>query len=272
MKQPAALLATLSSLAASFVPREQPPTYRHRVRATFSHDPSAFTQGLYYEAGRDTLLESTGLYGASSARRVDLRSGRVLEYHALPDEWFGEGLAVATGGMALQLLWREGVCLVRDAKTLALRRTLPMPAGMREGWGLTSDDRGTLYASDGTSTIHVLGGNLEGDAIEVKRTVEVTAAGRPLADINDMQWIHGELWANLFRQDRLAVIDPLSGAVRCFVDLSGLLGREDRQQLGYEEVLNGIAHDARGDRLFVTGKCWPKLFEIEVEEPAWRRP
>jgi len=257
---------SLATLASSLT-QQQPPTYTHRVLGTFTHDARAFTQGLYYEPERGTLIESTGLYGQSSARRVELRSGRVLKrVPAESDQWFGEGIAPCDGGLALQLLWRERMCLVRDASSLALQATLPMPRTMREGWGLTHDGRGSLYASDGSDTLHVLSSNVKGDVLKVERTVRVTAGGKPLYYINDLQWIRGEIWANIFRQDRLAVIDPQSGAVRCFVDLSGLLLPSERRRLGYEEVLNGIAHDAKGDRLFVTGKCWPKLFEIEVEE------
>ena len=266
MRPPAALL---TSLFASFSHTPNPPTYRlKRVRATFAHDTAAFTQGLYFEPDRGTLVESTGLYGASSIRRVDIRSGRVLESEPLPDAWFGEGVAPCGDGLALQLLWRERLCLVRDAATLALKHTLPLPRGMREGWGLTHDGAGALYASDGSATLHVLSSHFSGDTLKVERTVRVTAGSRPLELINELQWIRGEIWANVFRQERIAVIDPHSGVVRCFVDCSGLLSAAEHSRLGFEEVLNGIAHDEARDRLYVTGKCWPKLFEVEVEDAA----
>ena len=251
---------TLLSTLLTPLGQHGPPTVGYRVVASFPHDAGAFTQGLYYEEDRGTLLESTGLYGESSARRVQFESGRVLESSELPADQFGEGLAVC-GAECFQLTWRERLCLVRDAATLDLRRTVALPPTMREGWGITHDGAGTLYASDGSSRLHVL----SGPRFELSHTVEVTAAGRPLYYLNDLQWVGGEVWANVWHDERIAVIDPRSGAVRCFVDLSGLLTPTERRLLGSDEhVLNGLAHDASSGRTFVTGKCWPRLFEIEV--------
>jgi glutamine cyclotransferase len=278
-------LAALSSL----VPPSSPPTVGYSLLATYPHDTSAFTQGLHYEPRTRTLLESTGLYGESSVRRVNIESGRVLHRSDLPRHHFGEGLTVVRDAVVVQLLWREGLCLLHAADTLAFQRTAPLPRGMREGWGLTADGKGALYASDGSNQLYIL----DEDTLEVRRTVPVHVAGRcasgdrardlslphrcsanvrwsilhsssPLRNINDLQWVRGEIWANLWREDRLACIDPDSGAVRSFVDLSPLLSPAERQFLGVEECLNGIAYDAGNDELFVTGKCWPKLFKLRV--------
>ena len=240
--------------------RPQPPTYGFRLLGAFPHDAGAFTQGLEYDARTGTLLESTGLYGASTARRVAIESGRVLEQHDLEPSYFGEGIATSPNGACLQLLWREGLCLVRDAETLRLRRTLPLPRGMREGWGLTHDGGSRYYASDGTERLHVL----DDETLEVERTVTVRAGGRVLGNVNDLQWVRGELWANLWREDRICAINPETGDVRCFVDLSDLLTPTERRTLGYEEVLNGLAWDEARECFYATGKCWPRLFQIQV--------
>jgi len=259
-----ALTSFFASLTALTV--EQPPTYRASAAVTYPHDARAFTQGLCYEPDKGTLLESTGLYGESTARRVQVQSGRVLQEEALPGHWFGEGLAVR-GGDCVQLLWRENMLIVRDAQTLEMRGLRPLPRPMREGWGLTHDGAGTLYASDGSDQLFAISQDLK-----VEHTRRVTAGGRPLSKLNDLQWVNGEVWANLWYEERLAVINPQSGVVRCFVDLSGLLSERERQVLlasspaSDDFVLNGLAYDAEGRRLFVTGKCWPKLFEIRVDE------
>ena len=274
--------AWLAALLPSLVPNQPlqpkgggPPTVAATVLAEYPHDPYAFTQGLHYEPRTQTLLESTGLYGGSTCRRVDIKSGKVLACEHLEPDHFGEGLSV-DGTTLLQLLWRVGLCLVRDATTLRCRRVLPLPIGMREGWGLTSDGAGAFWASDGSSTLH----ELDARSLEVRRTVQVRVGGRALPSINDLQWVDGILLANIWRQDRLAAIDPDTGEVRAFVDLSNLLPPGERRRLGPEEVLNGIAYDPSGGGaedasedgggdmmggcLYVTGKCWPKLFKVRL--------
>ena len=189
----------------------------------------------------------------------------MLESERLDDKFFGEGLSVdEVTNTCAQLTWREGVCLIRDATTLALSKMVPLPKGMQAGWGLTSNGAGAYWASDGSSTLH----ELDSASLKVQRTVRVKLpSGGELANINDLQWVDGVLWANVYQTDRLAAINPLTGAVLGFVDLSLLLTSRERRLLGYEDVLNGIAYNpSDGDHgcLYVTGKCWPKLFKIEV--------
>lgn len=274
MRGVAALFATAVASLSGNLPT--PPTnsgsalspplqFQFTLLDTYPHDPSAFTQGLHYEPSSKTLLESTGLYGESSVRRVDIETGRALLMESLERRWFGEGLSVHAD-TCVQLLWREGLCLVRDAQTFALRRTAPLPRGMLEGWGLTTDGAGAFYASDGTDKLHVL----DAETLQVTRTVKVRYGGdrfsgaRPLHRINDLQWVRGEVWANVWGEDSVVVIDPHTGGVRAFVDLSSLLDAAERRQLNSEQCLNGIAYDAGADELYVTGKCWPKLFKIKV--------
>mmetsp|Transcript_14013 Transcript_14013/g.25214 ORF Transcript_14013/g.25214 Transcript_14013/m.25214 type:complete len:350 (+) Transcript_14013:60-1109(+) len=254
--------ALFSVSSTRSMPQSAPPMYRGRVLETYAHDSAAFTQGLYYEPGSKTLLESTGLYGRSSMRRVHLESGRVIKKMNLPQEVFGEGCAVCDGTL-FQLSWREGFCMLRDAETLKYQKSLPLPDVMQEGWGLTADGTsGKLYASDGSSKIFVL----NSQTLMVERAIEVRAGRNPLYDINDLQWVRGEIWANVWFTDNLAVINPETGNVRCFVDLSQLLTSEERSKMRRDFCLNGIAFDEAGDRLFVTGKCWNKLMQIEVPQ------
>ena len=240
-----------------------------RVRA-----PAAFCL-LSTHAAREPFRQprscaGTGLYGHSSVRRVHITDGRVLQKEALPHSWFGEGVTVC-GRRCFQLLWREGMGLVRDTHTFELLSTFDLPRGV-EGWGLTHGPNGLLYASDGSARIRVL----DPHTLQETRVISVHMPGfrsRSMlrGAINELQWIHGYIWANLFHEERLVVIDPADGQVQFFVDLGGLLDQRTRRGLGSEDVLNGIAYDARGDRLFVTGKCWPKLFQIAVR-PKGHRP
>jgi glutamine cyclotransferase len=214
----------------------------------YPHDPQAFTQGLAFAAG--TLYESTGLYGHSELRRVDLATGAVLQRRALPPHLFGEGLTAWRGGL-VQLTWRSGEGLVYDRTTFGLLRAFRYPT---EGWGITGDGR-RLIMSDGTSTLRLL------DPESLKTTGEISArdGSAAVTYLNELEYVKGEIYANVWPTDRIARISPESGKVTGWMDLQGLLSPEDRRRA---EVLNGIAYDPESDRLFVTGKRWPKLFEI----------
>ncbi len=238
---------------------DDPPVYGYRVVAEYPHDPQAFTQGLVYppdEAG--VLYESTGLYGRSSLRKVELETGRVLRIHYLEPRYFAEGLALWDDAL-IQLTWREGTGFVYDRETFELRRTFRYET---EGWGLASDvEARRLILSDGSSTLYFL----DPETFSIVGRVPVSAKGRPVRLLNELEVIRRLVWANVWQTDRIAVIDPKTGRVGAWLDLSGLLPEGART--GREDVLNGIAYDARNDRLFVTGKLWPKLFEIELVPP-----
>jgi glutamine cyclotransferase len=227
------------------------PVYTYRVLETFPHDPQAFTQGLVYLGG--LLYEGTGLRGRSSLRQVELETGEVLRFKPLPDAYFGEGIAVLDERI-YQLTWQSNVGLIYDLATFEQVGQFAYPT---EGWGLTHD--GTLLImSDGTATLHFLS---PADLSEVRR-VTVRDAGQPVIRLNELEYVRGEVWANVWQTDRIARINPDDGKVTGWIDLSGLLPTEDRT--GQVDVLNGIAYDADGGRIFVTGKLWPKLFRIEV--------
>ncbi len=229
------------------------PVHGYRIVREFPHDRGAFTQGLFHHDG--FLYESTGLRGESTLRRVELESGRVVAQHRLLSSYFGEGSALADGRIHM-LTWTSGVGFVHDADSFRLLGEFRYSG---EGWGLTFDGR-HLVMSDGT---HVLRFRDPATHREV-RALPVLDRGRPLAGLNELEWIEGEIWANIWTENRIARIDPDSGQVLSFVDLTGLLPAEARRP--DTDVLNGIAWDAEARRLFVTGKKWPTLFEIEVVE------
>ncbi|HYF62654.1 MAG TPA: glutaminyl-peptide cyclotransferase [Herpetosiphonaceae bacterium] len=231
-----------------------PPVLSYKVINTYPHDPTAFTQGLEIDDG--VLYEGTGLEGQSTLRTVDLETGAVLKLHKLPDTVFGEGITVY-GDTIVQLTWQSGIGYVYDRASFALRREWQYPT---EGWGLTNDGQ-RLIMSDGTAQLSFR--DLE--TMEEIGRVEVRADGQPVPMLNELEFIDGKVYANIWQTDRIAQIDPASGQVVAWIDLSGLLSEEDRRQP--VDVLNGIAYDASADRLFVTGKLWPKLFEIELVGP-----
>lgn len=229
------------------------------VRA-FPHDSGAFTEGLLYRDG--FLFESTGLNGRSSVRKVELASGRVLQKLDLASDYFGEGLT-DWGGELINLTWQTRIGFVFDLKTFARKRSFDY---LGEGWGLAHDSR-VIYQSDGTSGLRVL------DPVSMRelRRLSVTADGRPIARLNELEWVDGEIYANVWQTDFIARIDPASGHVLGWIDLTGLLASQGGSALDVD-VLNGIAYDARGKRLFVTGKLWPWLFEIRrVPQSVMRR-
>ncbi len=225
--------------------------YNYRVVASYPHDSSAFTQGLLIAGGR--LFESTGGYGESSVRIAHLESGRVLRQHRLPDNRFGEGLALA-GDHLYQLTWKAGIAMVRDSATLEKVGEFRYSG---QGWGLAASG-GELAMSDGSAELRFL------DAADFteRRRIEVRNGGTPVTGLNELEYVEGDLYANVWPTDRIAVIDPANGRVRGWLDLSGILPLVFRGPR--TDVLNGIAYDPGSRRLFVTGKNWPRLFEIEV--------
>lgn len=234
---------------------EDPPVYRYRVVNVYPHDPEAFTQGLVYEPQEGVLYEGTGLWGRSSLRRVELETGEVLQRYELPDAYFGEGITLWDRKI-VQLTWQSRTGFVYDQESFALLEQFSYET---EGWGITSDyENQRLIMSDGSSTLYFWDPN----TFEEVGRVGVRDRGKPVVRLNELELIGGWVWANVWQTDRIAVIDPQTGRVGAWVDLTGLLPPEERT--GQEDVLNGIAYDPEGDRLFVTGKLWPKLFEIEL--------
>ena len=226
-------------------------TYTYRIVNSFPHDPQAFTQGLIAEG--NTLYESTGLTGRSSLREVDLVTGNVKRLQPVDPLFFAEGLARIDERL-FQLTWQNHVGYVYDRATFALQRTWHYPG---EGWGLTYDGA-HLVMSDGTPIIRFL----DPESLASVREIAVTYFGQPQAMLNELEMIEGVLYANIWQTDRIVQIDPRDGRIIGVIDLSGLLGPEDR--IAPVDVLNGVAYDNAGKRLFVTGKLWPKLFEIEL--------
>jgi len=229
------------------------PVYGFVVKNTYPHDPQAFTQGLFYHDGH--LYESTGQYGRSTIRKVDLKTGKVLQKADLPAEIFGEG-ATAFGNNLIALTWTSQVGYVFDLKTFKLKQNFSYQG---EGWGLASDAR-QLYMSDGSASIRVL----DAKTMKEVRRVQVSAEGRPVERLNELEMVDGQLYSNIWGSELIARIDPDSGKVVGVIDLTGLLPPGQRGTSDVDAVLNGIAWDSKGKRLFVTGKLWPKLFEIEL--------
>ncbi|MCR3883300.1 MAG: glutaminyl-peptide cyclotransferase [Methanothrix sp.] len=252
---PVILGALLAALAAGCIQEvasiaEEVAVHGFRVVAVYPHDPGAYTQGLAYRDG--ILYEGTGLYGRSGLRETVLETGEVTRYRGLPPQLFGEGI-VLWEDLLVQLTWRSGIGLVWELDDLTLVRTFSYTT---EGWGITSDGR-RLIMSDGTSKLRFL----DPETFGVTGEVEVMAEGRPLTRINELEYVDGLVYANVWKTDMIAVISPETGEVTAWIDLSGLLTEEERRAA---DVLNGIAYDPETGRLFVTGKHWPKLFEIEI--------
>jgi glutamine cyclotransferase len=225
--------------------------YTYEVVNAYPHDANAFTQGLALED--DVLYEGTGLRGRSSLRTIDLETGEVTQSTALPDELFGEGVAILEDTI-VQLTWQSGVGRVYDKHELRLLREFTYDT---EGWGITYD--GTrLIMSDGTARLYFL----DPATFTVECYVTVSDGNSAVTGLNELEFIDGKVYANVWPTNRIAIIDPADGRVTGWLDLSGLLA--SRPSTGHVDVLNGIAYDAANERLFVTGKLWPWLFEIKV--------
>lgn len=228
------------------------PFYGFLAVNSFPHDPQAFTQGLIYRDG--FLYESTGLNGKSSIRKVTLETGQVVQKKDVEQKYFAEGLTDWNGRL-LQLTWQTNVGFVYDMAKFDLQQTFKYTG---EGWGITHDDK-RLIMSDGTARLRFL------DPMTFAETgsVNVTDGGRPVDQLNELEFVNGEVYANVWQTERIAIIAPDSGHVTAWLDLTGL--RSNGGRAG-DDVMNGIAYDAAGDRLFVTGKLWPQLFQIRVRK------
>jgi glutaminyl-peptide cyclotransferase len=226
------------------------PVYGYTVVNSYPHDRDAYTQGLQYHDG--ILYEGTGLNGRSSIRKVRLETGEVLQQRGLSAQYFGEGITVR-GTELFQLTWQSGVGFVYDVKTFEPRRTFKYSG---EGWGLTQDSN-ALIMSDGTDAIRFL----DPSTLAERRRIRVTAGPDPVINLNELELVGGQILANIYMTDFVARIDPATGRVTAWIDLRGLLTERERAST---DVLNGIAYDQARDRLFVTGKLWPRVFEIRL--------
>jgi glutamine cyclotransferase len=228
------------------------PKYGYQIVNIWPHDSNAFTQGLILMDGK--LLESTGQEGFSSLRRVDLESGRILKKVDVPVPYFAEGLA-ALNGKLYQLTWQHNIGFIYDAQTFDHLGDFNYQG---EGWGLATDGQ-SLILSDGSNRLRFIDPN----GFRVTRTITVTDGNQPVRELNELEYVNGEIYANIWHDNRIAMIDPQSGHVNAWIDLTGLMPESELQDP--EAVLNGIAYDQASDKLIVTGKLWPRVFEIKVK-------
>ena len=244
------LIFNLFSFLLAQENKKEIPVYTYRVVNTYPHDAGAFTQGLVFQDG--ILYESTGQHGYSTLRKVDLKSGATLEFHKLPDYYFGEGITIWEERI-IQLTWRSHVAVVYDKESLIKLEEFSYPM---EGWGITHDDK-NLIVSDGTGKIYFL----DPYSYEQVNSIEVEKNDKYFLRLNELEYINGEIFANIWPTNMIARINPETGKINSFIDLNELL------HTGYTDgdaVLNGIAYDKENKRLFVTGKLWPNIFEIEL--------
>jgi len=228
------------------------PKYGYQIVNMWPHDSNAFTQGLILMDGK--LLESTGQEGFSSLRRVELESGKVLQKVDVPEPYFAEGIT-QLNGKVYQLTWQHNLGFIYDAQTF---NRLAQFNYQGEGWGLTTDGQ-SLILSDGSPNIRFI----DPVSFKVTRTINVTDRNRPIRELNELEYVNGEIYANVWHENRIATIDPQSGRVNSWIDLTGLMPEGELQDP--EAVLNGIAYDQASDELIVTGKLWPRVFEIKVK-------
>lgn len=229
------------------------PVYTYEIVNAWPHDPKAFTQGLAFHDGN--LYESTGHHGTSTLRRVELKTGKVKKKFKVPDEYFAEGLAVFQDKI-YQLTWQSHKCFIYDLKSFKLEGEFHHSG---EGWGLTHDGQ-RLIMSDGTHQLRFL----DPATFLPVRTISVLDGNQPVDDINELEYVKGEVYANIWHSERIVRINPEDGKITGWIDLSGL--RPPDVDTDTDNVLNGIAYDEKEDRLFVTGKRWPKLFEIRLKK------
>ncbi|MGB2642942.1 MAG: glutaminyl-peptide cyclotransferase [Candidatus Acidiferrum sp.] len=244
--------ARAASAPAPSTPADVIPVLNVKVVNTFPHDPNAFTQGLEYYDG--FLFESTGLAGKSSLRKVAIESGRVLQRVSLPPKDFGEGLTIFQEKI-YQLTWLEKTGYIYDLQSF---RKIGEFHYQSEGWGLAHDEH-SLILSDGSNELQFI----DPVTFKVQRRLEVYAGREAVTNLNELEYIHGQIYANIWHERRIARIDPETGQVLAWLDLEEIAAKEEREPEG---VLNGIAYDEKGDRLFITGKDWSELLQIKIEE------
>ncbi len=234
----------------SSVNKEEMKIYTLNVVAEYPHDVTSYTQGLFFHEGQ--MYESTGQYGSSSFRKVDLASGEALERFGFDDKYFVEG-SVILGDNLYILTWTSRVVFVYDVKTLKLKKVCDYP---REGWGLTTDGT-SLIASDGSATLYFMDPDLN-----IIRKERVTAYSKPVRWLNELEYIDGKIWANVYTSDEIAIINPSNGKVEGVINCSGLLPEELRSE--ETDVLNGIAYNPQNKKIYLTGKNWPRLYEVKL--------
>jgi len=227
------------------------PVLGYKIVNTYPHDTNSFTQGLIFDKG--VLYESTGLIGRSAVKIVDLKTGKTLKSHELPDNYFGEGIAIIENKI-IQLTWRSKTGFVYDKKTLKLIKKFSYQT---QGWGITYDGK-YLIISDGSAVLYFMDPN----TFKVVGTLEVYGDSGKVSKLNELEYINGEIYANIWGIEKIARINPKTGRVTAWIDLSGLLSDQDKKNR--VDVLNGIAFNSENGNLFVTGKLWPKLFEIKL--------
>jgi glutamine cyclotransferase len=250
----AATLALRAQASPTYPPpSSKAPRHGYTVVRSYPHDPKAFTQGLEYFDG--FLYEGTGQKGRSALRKVELESGKVVQEEKLHPQYFGEGITIFQGKI-FQVTWKDRQGFIYDAKTMKFIRNFTY---FGEGWGLTHD-AGLVVMSDGSSTLRFL----ETTRFQEKRRLKVVDAGVAIEKLNELEMVRGEIWANVWETDYIVRISPKDGRVLGWIDLKGLLGAPNAK-MGPDAVLNGIAFDAQKNRIFVTGKLWPRIFEITVK-------
>ncbi|MBR4755389.1 MAG: glutaminyl-peptide cyclotransferase [Bacteroidales bacterium] len=226
--------------------------YKVQVVKEYPHDEMSYTQGLFFQGGR--LIETTGQYGESTLRQVDLETGKALKKFDFDRKYFLEG-SVELDGNIFILTWTNKVAFIYDAKTLEYKQTYSYP---REGWGLTTDGK-SLIASDGSARLYWLDSQFR-----QKKSLMVKMNGRPVNQLNELEWIDGKIWANVYMTDMIVIINPETGEVEATVDCTGLLPRHLRDQ--YTDVLNGIAYNPADKKIYLTGKYWKRLYEVKLVE------
>ena len=246
-----ALLAMIT-LVASSCAQGKVRQYKVKVVKEYPHDEMSYTQGLFFQG--DKMIETTGQKGESTLRLVDLQTGKALRKLDFDTKYFVEGSIVLDGDIFI-LTWQNKVAFVYDAKTFEYKRTYSYP---REGWGLTTDGK-SLIASDGSARLYWMDKNFRQE-----KSLTVKLNGRPINQLNELEWINGKIWANVYMTDMILIINPSSGEVEATVDCTGLLPRHLRDE--YTDVLNGIAYDPATKKIYLTGKYWKRLYEVELVE------